>query len=99
GAECASSCAQARAFDLVREAAMKILRAMLALSVAAMAFTSLAYAASAAHYKVIDRIKVPDGGFDYATYDAATNRIYMARTDFTTVIDVKSNAVHQLHSG
>src|SRR5437868_13885120 len=39
------------------------------------------------NYKIVDRIKVPDGGFDYATFDTATNRVLMARTDFTTVID------------
>ena len=77
---------------------MKIMRAMLALSVAAIAFASPSDAA-APNYKVIDRIKVPDGGFDYATFDAATGRIYMARTDFTTVIDVKTNAVSELKSG
>lgn len=78
---------------------MKIIRVMLALSVAALTFTSLAYASSAPTYKIVDRIKVPDGGFDYATYDPATGRIYMARTGFTTVIDVKTNAVSQLKSG
>ena len=78
---------------------MKVIRAMLALSVAAFAFMSLAHAAGVPNYRIMDRIKVPDGGFDYATFDAATGRIYMARTDFTTVIDVKTNAVSQLKSG
>ena len=43
--------------------------------------------AAETNYKIIERIKVPDGGFDYATFDSATNRVLMARTDFTTVID------------
>jgi len=50
-------------------------------------------------YKIVDRIKVPDGGFDYATFDAARSRILMARGDFTTVIDTKTGKVSQLNSG
>lgn len=57
-----------------------------------------AFAADAA-YHVADRIKVPDGGFDYATFDSATGRVLMTRTDFTTVIDAKSGRVSQLNSG
>src|ERR1700687_333909 len=49
-------------------------------------------------YKIVDRIKVPDGGFDYATFDAARGRILMARTDFTTVIDTKTGKLSQLNS-
>jgi len=52
--------------------------------------------AAASNYKIVDRIKVPDGGFDYATYDAATGNILMPRTDFTTVIDTKTNKVSQI---
>jgi DNA-binding beta-propeller fold protein YncE len=59
---------------------------------------SSASAADAPNYKIIDRIKVQDGGFDYATVDPATSRLYMARTDFTTVIDLKTKAVSQLKS-
>ena len=61
------------------------------------ALTAPALAAEPA-YKIVDRIKVPDGGFDYATFDPATGRILMARTDFTTVIDVKTGKVSQLTS-
>jgi YVTN family beta-propeller protein len=50
------------------------------------------------NYKIIERIKVPDGGFDYATFDSGTGRVLMARTDFTTVIDAKSGKVSQLDS-
>jgi YVTN family beta-propeller protein len=63
---------------------------------------SIAFAASALaaapSYKIIDRIKVQDGGFDYANFDPATDRILMARTDFTTVIDIKTGKVSQLTS-
>ena len=51
-----------------------------------------------ANYRIINRIKVPDGGFDYATFDAAAGHVLMARTDFTTVIDAKTGAVSQLKS-
>ena len=54
--------------------------------------------AAAPNYKIIDRIKVPDGGFDYATFDAASGRVLMARTDFTTAIDAKTGKVSQLNS-
>ncbi len=59
--------------------------------------SSAAFAASPS-YKIVDRIKVPDGGFDYATFDPATGHVLMARTDFTTVIDVKTGKVSQLAS-
>jgi len=55
--------------------------------------------AMAADYRIVDRIKVPDGGFDYAAFDPQMGRVYMARPDFTTVIDVKTGAVSQLTSG
>ena len=63
---------------------------------------ALAFAARAAeptNYRIVERIKVPDGGFDYATFDTATNRVYMPRGDFTTVIDAKTGKVSQLASG
>jgi len=62
------------------------------------ALTVPAFAAEPA-YKIVDRIKVPDGGFDYATFDAARSRILMARGDFTTVIDTKTGKLSQLSSG
>ena len=61
------------------------------------AFSASALAA-APSYKIIDRIKVQDGGFDYATFDAANGRILMARPDLTTVIDVKTGKVSELKS-
>ena len=65
--------------------------------VLAFALTTPAFAAEPT-YKIVDRIKVPDGGFDYATYDRATGHILMARTDFTTVIDTKTGKLSQLAS-
>jgi DNA-binding beta-propeller fold protein YncE len=54
--------------------------------------------AAAPNYKIVDRIKVQDGAFDYATFDAANGRVLMARPDLTTVIDVKSGKVSELKS-
>ena len=59
----------------------------------------LSRTAIAAEYKIIDRIKVPDGGFDYATFDARTRKVYMPRGSFATVIDVKTREVSQLSNG
>ena len=78
---------------------MRTFRATLAFTAAIFSLTSLAQAAPAPNYRILERIKVSDGGFDYATVDATTGRLYMARTDFTTVIDLKTNAVSQLKSG
>ena len=60
--------------------------------------SSVAALAADADYKVAERIKVPDGGFDYATFDPATGRVLMTRTDFTTVID-RSGKITQLNAG
>jgi DNA-binding beta-propeller fold protein YncE len=72
-----------------------------AIPVASLVF-SVVFAASALgaapNYKVIDRIKVGDGGYDYATYDPATGRVLIARTDYTTVIDTKTGKLSQLTS-
>jgi DNA-binding beta-propeller fold protein YncE len=57
---------------------------------------ALAPSLASAEYKIVDRVKVGDGGFDYAAFNPATNEVYMARTDYTTVIDVKTNKVREL---
>ena len=69
-------------------------------------FASLAFSillvvpswAAAPAYKVIDRIKVGDGRFDYAVFDDATNRVYMSRSFNTTVIDVRTGQTSELKS-
>jgi DNA-binding beta-propeller fold protein YncE len=68
----------------------RILIAALALSAA------LAAPALAEGYKVVDRIKMPDGGWDYIVSDPDHGRIYRTRTDGTDVIDVKTGKVSQL---
>src|SRR5579871_4471719 len=54
--------------------------------------------AAAPVYKLIDHIKVPDGGFDYLAFDADSGHVNIARTDFTTVIDGKTGQVSELRS-
>lgn len=54
--------------------------------------------AHAAEYRIVDRIKVPDGGFDYATFDPSTGHVLMARTDVTTVIDSRTGKVSELRN-
>jgi DNA-binding beta-propeller fold protein YncE len=73
---------------------MKAVLVSLLLSVA-FGGTSLAAAPA---YKVVDRIKVGDGGFDYAVFDTANGRVLMARTNYTTAIDAKTGKVSELSS-
>jgi YVTN family beta-propeller protein len=73
---------------------MKPVLASLLLSVA-VAGTALAAAPA---YKVVDRIKVGDGGFDYAVFDTANGRVLMARTNYTVAIDARSGKVSELSS-
>jgi hypothetical protein len=63
------------------------------------ALVATAAVAAPSQFKIVDRIKVPDGGFDYATFDAATGHVYMPRGAYTTVIDVKTGKASQLTSG
>ena len=65
-------------------------RAMWLGTAAAFAIT-LAFATGAqAQYKVAQRYKMPDGGWDYATSDHAKGLIYWVRTTHTDVIDSKT---------
>ena len=59
------------------------------------AFAVTAYAA-APSYKVAERIKVGDGGFDYAVFDSANGRVLIARTNYTDAIDAKTGKVSEL---
>lgn len=78
---------------------MACIRLRSTLLAAAILATTFSSATRAAEYRIIDRIKVPDGSFDYATFNAAGGKVYMPRGAFTTVIDVKSGAVSQLANG
>src|ERR1700681_1041714 len=91
-----------RTVPVIDRAKIYLRRNMKAIPVASLilsvAFSATAFAAAAPNYKIVDRIKVQDGGFDYATFDAANGRILMARPNLTTVIDVKTQKVSELKS-
>jgi WD40 repeat protein len=74
------------------------MKAFIAALVATTAIAWLASPSRAAEpqYRLIQRIKVPDGNFDYGTYDENTGKILMARGDDTTVIDPRTYAVSTL---
>ena len=58
---------------------------------------TLAVPAAAAEYKIVDRFKMPDGGWDYASSDPDKGRIYWSRNEgFTDIIDVKTHKLSQL---
>jgi len=48
------------------------------------------------NYKITDRLKMPDGRFDYASSDQAAGRIYWPRLDVTNVIDAKTNKISDM---
>ncbi|HEX5281243.1 MAG TPA: hypothetical protein VFW28_14290 [Micropepsaceae bacterium] len=78
---------------------MKICSALFLLLTAIAATSQPASAAEQTNYRIVERIKVPDGGFDYATFDPAADRIYMPRGNFTTVIDPKANTASVFTNG
>ena len=47
-------------------------------------------------YKVVRSIAVPDGGWDYARVDTEAGRLYVARTDSVTVVNLKDDAVSSI---
>ncbi|MEA2975977.1 MAG: hypothetical protein QOF19_1497 [Alphaproteobacteria bacterium] len=47
-------------------------------------------------YKIVNRIKMPDGYWDYASSDPDKGRVYWARAAYTDVIDVKTDKLSQL---
>ena len=70
---------------------------MTRVTLAALALAAaLAVPASAADYKVVDHIKLPDGGWDYIVSDAEHGRIIRTRTDGADLIDVKTGKVTSL---
>ncbi len=68
-------------------------------AVAALSLTLVATALAAdPTYKIVNRIKMPDGYWDYGASDPDKGRIYWARSSFIDVIDVKTNKLSQLKS-
>src|SRR5258706_14212934 len=52
--------------------------------------------ARAADYKILDRLKMADGYWDYGSSDLAKGLIYWVRSDHTDVIDTKTNKLSSL---
>lgn len=70
--------------------AVKLTPILAAASLAALALAAAPVASTAAPkaFKAVGHIPGPDGGWDYATYDAARNRVYVARPTTVMVIDL-----------
>lgn len=73
-------------------------RQLLALCAAAsalLAFTPLAaQAAEGGKLQVVERIKGPDGGWDYASYDAARRRIYVTHGAEVLAVDLRTGELN-----
>jgi DNA-binding beta-propeller fold protein YncE len=54
--------------------------------------------AADANYKIVDKFKMPDGSWDYASSDPSKGLVYFVRDDHTYVIDTKTNKVSSLKS-
>jgi DNA-binding beta-propeller fold protein YncE len=63
------------------------------LCIATVAMASAAQAAGSG-YHITDRIAGPDGGWDYASYDAGRDRVLVARTTAVTAVDLKTRVVN-----
>jgi DNA-binding beta-propeller fold protein YncE len=63
---------------------------LLALVAAALATTA---GAAPASYAVTDRLKMTDGGWDYASFDPVHGRVFISRSGGVTVIDVAAKTV------
>jgi len=60
------------------------------------AATSAAAVAAAAPYAVVGRMSGPDGGWDYASVDSLGRRLFIARDDAISVVDLAGGAISQL---
>jgi DNA-binding beta-propeller fold protein YncE len=74
--------------------------AMTRIALAALALlAAMTLPAVAADYKIVERFKMPDGGWDYASSDPIKGLIYWSRNEgFTDVIDAKTGKLSQLKS-
>ena len=50
----------------------------------------------AAHYQVVSHIAAADGGWDFASVDAANGKLYIARSNAITAVDLASGKASQL---
>jgi DNA-binding beta-propeller fold protein YncE len=65
-----------------------------AASAAALMAAGSAAAGQPPSYAVAGRIAIPDGGFDFASFDPAMRRVYLSRTDGALALDVDGGAVN-----
>ncbi len=66
---------------------------VIAVAAAAALVAGSSGAGAAPTYHVERRIPLPDGGWDLATFDTGSHRVYLARTDAIDAIDVQSGKV------
>jgi DNA-binding beta-propeller fold protein YncE len=62
-------------------------------AIAASAETKKADDAPAARYAVVDKIALPDGGWDYAMIDATARRLYLGRDPGVMALDLDSKKI------
>lgn len=55
--------------------------------------SAVSVAAEAPRYHVAEKLSLPDGGWDLASFDPVLNRVYIARSDAVTAIDAATGAV------
>jgi DNA-binding beta-propeller fold protein YncE len=72
---------------------MRLVRFAAALLLTTVAASAAAAPAGGPGYHVIDRIPGPDGGWDYASYDAKHGRVLVARTTGVDAFDPRSRKV------
>jgi DNA-binding beta-propeller fold protein YncE len=73
---------------------MTAARAVPLVAILGLMLTGAPAIAAGSGYHVVARIAGPDGGWDYASYDRARDRVLVARTDAITAIDLKTGAVN-----
>ncbi len=67
--------------------------ALLSSSLLALAAPLAVAQTAPATYAVTDHIKIPDGGYDYASFDPVMRRVYLARTGAVTAVEVDTKTV------
>ncbi|MDR3512785.1 MAG: hypothetical protein P4L73_14205 [Caulobacteraceae bacterium] len=71
----------------------RIVSALAASAVAVSALAAAAGVQAAPSYGLAERIKAPDGGYDYASFDPVRRRLYVSRAGGVTAVDVDSGVV------
>jgi YVTN family beta-propeller protein len=69
---------------------------LLGLGLIAAAGLAAASAQAAPTYALVDHVKIPDGNFDYASFDPVHRRLYVSRVGGVTAMDVDTKTVTTL---